>query len=95
VPDVDTARESLASVTERLERTMLRASSFAEDCAVLRERLAALHGYLDSLTREELDRPIEAHVGTVAGGLGVIFTELTAHDRFINRDLDSIQKSRA
>jgi hypothetical protein len=161
VTDVDVARRSVTSVTERLEGTMLRASSFAEDarhrrvgdewstveslrhmvlvldlwlsrnirgeqdpfhpiglppsfmppklpgtsidpdasptfeeaCEVLRGRVAGLRGYIDALTREELDRPIEAHVGTVAGGLGVIFNELTAHDRFINRDLDTIAKS--
>jgi hypothetical protein len=160
VPDVDVARESVESVTERLEGTMLRASSFAEDerqrrvgdewstveslrhlvlvldlwlsrnirgeqdpfhpmglptsfmppklpgtsidpdarptfeeaCEVLRGRLADLRGYIDTLTREELNRPIEAHVGTVAGAMAVIFNELTAHDRFINRDLDSIAR---
>jgi hypothetical protein len=163
VPDVDAAREFVASVTERLEETVLRAFSFTEDerhrrvddewstveslrhlvfvvdvwlsrticgeqdpfhpvglppsfmppklpgssidpdarpafeeaCEVLRGRLANLRGYVDTLTREELDRPIETHAGTVAGGLGVIFDELTAHDHFINRDLDSIEGSHA
>jgi hypothetical protein len=163
VPNVDVARESVTSVTDRLEATMLRASSFTEDerhrrvgdewsaveslrhlvfvvdvwlsrnirgeqdpfhpiglppsfmppklpgssidpdarptfeqaCEVLRGRLADLRGYTDKLTQDELDRPIEAHAGTVAGGLGVIFNELNAHDRFINRDLETIESSRA
>lgn len=163
VPDVDVARESAASATERLEKTILRASSFAENerhrrvddewstveslrhlvfvvdvwlsktirgeqdpfhpiglpphfvppklpgssidpeaqptfeeaCEVLRARLAALRGYIDKLTPEELARPIEGHARTVAGGLGVIFNELNAHDRFINRDLDHIERLRA
>src|SRR5687767_3396984 len=163
VQDIDAARRSAASVTARLEATILRASSFGEDerhqrvadewstveslrhvvfvvdvwlsrnirgeqdpfhpvglppsfmppklpdtsidpdarptfdeaCEVLRGRLTVLRDYIDSLTREELDRPIEAHAGTVAGGLSVIFNELSAHDRFINRDLDTIEGSRA
>ena len=68
--------------------------TFEQACEVLRGRLADLRGYVDKLTQEELDRPIEAHAGTVAGGLGVIFDELNAHDRFINRDLESIENSR-
>jgi hypothetical protein len=62
--------------------------SFAEACAVVRERAAALRQYVDTLSTEELARPIETHAGTVAGGLSVIFDELAAHDHFINRDLD-------
>ena len=69
--------------------------TFEQACEVLRGRLADLRGYVDKLTQEELDRPIEAHAGTVAGALGVIFDELNAHDRFINRDLESIESSRA
>ena len=46
-------------------------------------------------TQEELDRAIEAHAGTVAGALGVLFDELAAHNRFINRDLDLIESSRS
>ena len=68
--------------------------TFEQACEVLRGRLAELRGYVDKLTQEELDRPIEAHAGTVAGALGVIFDELNAHDRFINRDLESIENSR-
>jgi hypothetical protein len=162
VPDVSAARGSLTSVTEQLEGTLHRASSFAEDerhervddewstveslrhlvfvvdvwlsrqirgeedpfhpmglppsfippklpgssidpdarptfeeaSEALRGRLADLRTYVDTLTQEELDRPIEGHARTVAGGLGVIFDELTAHDHFINRDLDSIEGSR-
>lgn len=162
VPTADVAREAATLATERLEATMLRASSFTEDerhrrvadewsaveslrhlvlvvdlwlskairgeqdpfhpiglppsfmppklpsssidpdanptfeqaREVLRGRLTDLLGYADELTREELDRPIEAHAKTVAGGLAVIFNELSAHDGFINRDLDSIERSR-
>lgn len=68
--------------------------TFDEACDALRGRLADLRTYVDALTQEELDRPIEGHARTVAGGLGVIFDELTAHDHFINRDLDSIEGSR-
>jgi hypothetical protein len=68
--------------------------TFDEACQVLRERVAALRTYTGALTQEELDRSIEAHAGTVAGALGVLFEELTAHNRFINRDLDRMQSSR-
>ena len=67
--------------------------AFDEACQVLRQRLADLRTYVDALTQEELDRPIEAHAGTVAGALGVLFDELAAHNRFINRDLDLIESS--
>jgi hypothetical protein len=43
---------------------------------------------------EELSRSIEAHAGTVGGALSVILTELEAHDRFINRDLDRLEAAR-
>ncbi len=61
--------------------------TFDEACEVLRERLADLRGYLDALPPDELGRSIGTHAATVAGGLGVIFDELAAHDHFINRDL--------
>jgi hypothetical protein len=64
--------------------------SFDEACGVLAGRLAGLRSYVDGLTPEELDRPVKAHAGTVGGALCVIFTELGAHTRFINRDLDLI-----
>jgi hypothetical protein len=64
--------------------------SFDEVCQVLAGRLARLSTYVDGLTAEELDRPIKAHAGTVAGALSVILTELKAHTRFIHRDLDLI-----
>ena len=67
--------------------------SFDEACEVLRGRLAGLGRYVDELTADELARPIKAHVPTVGGALSVIFTELTAHDGFINRDLDQIRAS--
>jgi hypothetical protein len=62
--------------------------SFAEACAVVRARVASVEDYVTTLTPEELARPIEAHAGTVGGALGVLFNELAAHDRFMNRDLD-------
>lgn len=64
--------------------------SFDEACEVLRARSAALRQYVDALTADELARPIEARAGTVGGALSVIFNELAAHDRFINRDLDQL-----
>ena len=62
---------------------------------MLHVRIADLRTYVDTLTQEELDRSIEAHAGSVAGALGVLFDELEAHNRFINRDLDLIESSRS
>ena len=64
--------------------------SFDEACRVLEGRLAGLGSYVDGLSPEELDRPVKAHARTVGGALCVVFTELKAHTRFINRDLDLI-----
>jgi len=64
---------------------------FEEACEVLRGRLATLDEYLDALGPEELAREIGTHAENVAGGLGVIFDELTFHNHFINRDLDVIE----
>jgi hypothetical protein len=69
--------------------------AFDEACQVLQERIADLRTYVDAITQDELDRSIEAHAGTVAGALGVLFDELEAHNRFINRDLDLIESSRS
>jgi hypothetical protein len=68
--------------------------SFHEACDVLRGRLATLSAYVDALTPEELARPIGTHAENVAGGLGVVFDELTYHDGFMNRDLDAIEVAR-
>ena len=65
--------------------------SFDEACSVVRARSAALRRYVDGLSDDELARPIKAHAGTVGGALAVIFNELSAHDRFINRDLDLLR----
>jgi hypothetical protein len=65
--------------------------SFAEACEVVRGRIARVDEYVDTLTPGELDRPIEAHAGTVGGALGVLFDELAAHDRFMNRDLELLR----
>jgi hypothetical protein len=62
--------------------------SFAEACEVVRGRITLVGEYVDALTPDELARPIEAHARTVGGALSVIFIELAAHDRFMNRDLD-------
>ena len=67
--------------------------SFEEARDVLRERFAAFREYVDQLTQEELSRPIDNFTGSVHGSLWVIFGELWAHDRFMNRDLDVIAKS--
>ena len=66
--------------------------TFEEAATVVRQRLEALDRYVDTLTSNEgeLERAIESHARTVGGGLSVIFNELSAHDRFINRDLDQL-----
>jgi hypothetical protein len=69
--------------------------TFDEACAVLHGRIADLRGYVDALTPDELGRSIQAHAGTVAGALGVIFDELAAHDGFVNRDLERLELCRA
>jgi hypothetical protein len=61
---------------------------------VLRGRMSDLLRYVDSLTSAEISRSIEGHAGTVGGALSVLFTELEAHDRFINRDLDLLEDAR-
>lgn len=45
------------------------------------------------MTSDELVRPIESHARTVGGALSVIFGELAAHDRFMNRDLDQLDET--
>ena len=67
--------------------------TFDEACEVLRTRVVALREFVDTVTSDELARPIEAHAGTVGGALSVIFNELAAHDRFMNRDLDQLQRT--
>jgi hypothetical protein len=69
--------------------------TFDEACEALRERLATLNAYMDALSPDELSREIGTHAKDVAGGLGVIFDELTFHNGFINRDLDKIERVRA
>lgn len=68
--------------------------SSAATCAVLGGRVGQLRRSLEAMTADELSRPVEAHAGTVGGALAVIFTELAAHDRFLNRDLDRIEAAR-
>ena len=65
--------------------------TFDEACEALRGRLATLSDYVDALDTDELEREIGTHARNVAGGLGVIFDELTFHNGFMNRDLDVIE----
>lgn len=65
--------------------------TFEEARGVLRDRLAMLDAYVETLGVDELAREIGTHAETVAGGLGVIFDELTFHNHFVNRDLDVIE----
>lgn len=67
------------------------APTFDETCEVLGGRLATLDAFIDALEPGDLERDIGTHAKTVAGGLGVIFDELTFHNGFINRDLDEIE----
>lgn len=65
--------------------------TFEEARVVLRDRLGTLREYVRGLTGQELSRPIDNFTGSVHGSLLVIFDELWAHNRFINRDLDVIE----
>ncbi len=65
--------------------------TFDEASDVLRQRLGRLGLYVSGLTSAELERGIDAHARTVGGALNVIFTEVGAHNLFINRDLDIIE----
>jgi hypothetical protein len=56
--------------------------------------LAAVRAYVDGMTEDDLERPVEAHAKTVGGALSVLFDELAAHDTFINRDLDRLRPDR-
>ena len=69
--------------------------TFDEACDVLRGRLATVRASNDELTPADLDRPVTSHAKTVGGALDVLFGEMTAHNRFINRDLDIIEGSRS
>jgi len=68
--------------------------TFGEACEVVRGRLATVRRAVDDLTPEDLDRPVKAHAETVGGALSVLFVEMAAHDRFVNRDLDIIEAAR-
>jgi hypothetical protein len=68
--------------------------TFDEACEVVRERLDAVRSYVDNLRPEELERPVNNHAKTVGGALNVLFSELQAHNYFINRDLDVIEAGR-
>ena len=58
-------------------------------------RLATVRVSIDEFTPADLDRPVTSHAKTVGGALDVLFGEMTAHNRFINRDLDIIEGSRS
>ena len=68
--------------------------TFDEACEVLEGRLATVGTYIAKLTPDELDRAVDAHATTVGGALSVLFGEMTAHNHFINRDLDLIENTR-
>lgn len=68
--------------------------TLAEAAAVVEDRLARVRSYVAGVDAAELARDIGTHARTVAGGLGVLFDELAAHDFFVNRDLDSIEQAR-
>jgi hypothetical protein len=68
--------------------------TFEEACETLRQRLGRVRAYVDDeLTSEALARPVSNHAETVAGALGVLFQELAAHEHFMNRDLDLLERS--
>jgi hypothetical protein len=69
--------------------------TFDEACEVLRGRLSTLETFVNGLTADELARAIGGHAENVAGGLGVIFDELTYHNGFMNRDLTKIEQARS
>ncbi len=69
--------------------------TFDEACDVMRGRLATLANLVERLKADDLEREIGTHAKNVAGGLGVIFDELTYHDGFINRDLTKIEQARS
>jgi hypothetical protein len=69
--------------------------SFAEASDAVRGRLKSVQTYLDGLTPDDLTRAVPAHAQTVGGALNVLFTELKAHNFFINRDLDVVEAQRA
>lgn len=69
--------------------------TFDQACDALRGRLTTVRAYIDELTPAELERAVKAHAKTVGGALCVLFGEMTAHNRFINRDLDIIEGSRS
>jgi hypothetical protein len=69
--------------------------TFDEACDVLGGRLVTVRTYVEDLTPDELECPVNAHAKTVGGALNVLFGEMTAHTRFIERDLDVIEGSRS
>ena len=70
--------------------------TFDEACEVARERLDTVRSYVDGLSTDDLERPIaNDYAKTVGGALNVLFSELAAHNYFMNRDLDVIEAERA
>ena len=68
--------------------------TFDEACGVVRERLDTVRSHVDALTAADLERPVANHAKTVGGALNVLFSELQAHNYFMNRDLDTIEAGR-
>ena len=69
--------------------------TFDEACEVLRSRIATLQEYIGSVRRTTWRDPSRTTRRQSPGCLGVLFDEFMAHDSFINRDLDIIEKERA
>lgn len=68
--------------------------SFEEAREVVRTRLGPVTDHVTRLNEDEFEWPTETHAKTVAGALDVLFKELLAHNYFMNRDLDIIEKQR-
>ena len=68
--------------------------SFDEASVVLRGRIETVRNAADALTADDLGRPVANHAKTVGGALNVLFSELGAHNHFMNRDLDLIEAGR-
>ena len=69
--------------------------TFDEAVDVLRGRLTTLREHADAITADALAQPVANHAKTVAGAFGVLFDEFMAHNYFMNRDLDAIEKGRS
>jgi hypothetical protein len=66
--------------------------AFEEALDVWDGRLGSLREFVDSITPEELERPIDnPYDPNVRAALWVIFEELWAHNQFMNRDMSVLE----